>query len=195
MRLAMQLCDEQPRGAPCLLPCSWRNPGKLRPSYDAGVFPQMRANQGRGACALLSRETRAPSRSIAAARPPTARPASQLARSRSRCHAAVETRIHSAGGLKAAVRIAPAGANLQRTGLLRRVVCCRRPGPSNAGVFDGGSTTARRRRHAAGLSSAPMDRLAVSQISPVPPAHRRPRTATTGAMGMTSRSRAGRRRG
>ena len=59
------------------------------------------------------------------------------------CHAAVETRIHAAGGLKAAVRIAPASANLQRTGLLRRVVCCRRPGPSNAGVFDGGSTYAR----------------------------------------------------
>ena len=60
-----------------------------------------------------------------------------------RCHARVDTRIHAAGGLKAAVRIAPASANLQRTDLLRRVVCRRRPGPSNAGVFDGGSACER----------------------------------------------------
>jgi hypothetical protein len=32
----------------------WRNPGKLRPSCDVGVFPQMSTNQGRGSSALLS---------------------------------------------------------------------------------------------------------------------------------------------
>ena len=27
-------------------PCHWRKPGKLRPSYDVGVFPRMSAKQG-----------------------------------------------------------------------------------------------------------------------------------------------------
>ena len=100
---------------------------------------------------------REPNRRAGRHRPPEAQVLTE-ARSRSRCHAAVETRIHAAGGLKAAVRIAPASANLQRTGLLRRVVCCRRPGPSNAGVFDGGWPCATSRACRATLVPGPRGR-------------------------------------
>src|SRR5450755_2015161 len=44
--------------------------------------PGLSAKEGRGTRALLSRETRAPIRSVAGARPRTARPVSQLARRR-----------------------------------------------------------------------------------------------------------------
>jgi len=60
---------EQVRAHVRHLPCRWRNPGKLRPSYDVGVFPQMRANQGTGVRALLSRESGPEGRSIRRADP------------------------------------------------------------------------------------------------------------------------------
>ena len=49
--------------------------------------PGLSAKEGRGTRALLSRETRAPIRSVAGARPRTARPVSQLATRRARVFA------------------------------------------------------------------------------------------------------------
>jgi hypothetical protein len=48
---------QQPFGS--TRPRIWRKPGTLRPQYDVGIFPQMSANQGTPAYALLSRESRA----------------------------------------------------------------------------------------------------------------------------------------
>lgn len=53
--------ESRPRGGDRILPqtCHWRKRGKLRPSVDVGVFPQMSANEGRGASALPFAESRA----------------------------------------------------------------------------------------------------------------------------------------
>jgi hypothetical protein len=51
--------SEEVRSVELGLPCRWREPGKLQPSCDVGVFPHMGAKEGGGSSALLSGKSRA----------------------------------------------------------------------------------------------------------------------------------------
>ena len=61
-----------------------------------------------------------------------------------RCHARVDTRIHAAAGVTAGCSYSPASANVQRTGLVRRMVSGRDTGSARAaGAVGGGSACGR----------------------------------------------------
>ena len=105
--------DRPPR---CALParCGSERPSERRLASEICGSPHRSGTAGGAFPAFMRTRYSASAASTTGGR--TTGRALQVARSRSRCHAAVETRIHAAGGVKAAVRIAPASAKSSANG-------------------------------------------------------------------------------